>query len=63
MLYGARERVLRTVLDERWNKDLVVTCFVGILEYFSEEKSGLEKLENILHPGSIIAQHGSGILY
>ena len=47
-------RVPRDMLAKRLNKEPIVTFLVGVLEAFSEKKTGFKNIENILLPESII---------
>ena len=44
------------MLDDTLKKEPIVTCLVGILEAFSENKRGFENLDNIFYPIGLISQ-------
>ena len=54
--------VLRVVLVERLNKEPILICLVGVLEYFNKEKRSLRNLDMVLNPSGLIDQHMSDIV-
>ena len=54
--------MLRVVLVERLNKEPILICVVGVLEYFNKEKRSLRNLDMVLNPRGLIDQHMSEIV-
>ena len=50
------------MLTKRLKKVPIMTCLLGILESFSENKRGFRKINNIIFPSGLISQHRGGIL-